>query len=279
MTLPASVLDPVLKSKLQIPPRPQVVCVLQEEVRKEMPDLARIGRAISGDVGLAGAILRIANSPAFGLSRKVTAIPQAIAVLGLKNSASLATALALRGSFGAQTSMERFWDTAEKVALLCSVLAQRLRGIKSDEAYTVGLFHDCGIPILMQHKPNYKQTLARANHADNRSFVEIETEEVGTSHCAVGYFLARSWELPDALCQTILWHHDTEVFSDPAIPDVVRNYVGIIHLAQHVQHLMVRSSMDFEWRKFAEPVLAHFGLTEEDFINLMDDAQDVLLDA
>lgn len=274
-----AVLDPVLQRKLHIPPRPEVVCVLQEELHREMPDLARIARAISADVGLAGALLRTVNSPALGLSRQVSAIPQAISLLGMRNVAGLATALVLRGSLGQTPSMERFWDTAEKTALLCAHLAQRLRDMAPDEAYTVGLFHDCGIPILMRYRANYKQTLARANKAGDRRFADVEMEDVGTHHGAVGYFLARSWNLPDALCQAILWHHDTGVFGAEDVAGTVRNYVGIIHLAEHIQHLTMRDSVDLEWTKFEVEILDHFALTGEDFLNLVDDARDLLCEA
>jgi len=273
-----SVLDPTLQRKLHIPPRPEVVCVLQEEMRKEVADLDRIGRHISADVGLAGEMLKAVNSPALGLSRKVVSIPQAITILGLKKVASLAMGLTLRGTMnGRQPSMERFWDTAEKTAVLCGHLARQLRGIAPDEAYTVGLFHDCGIPILMIYRDDYKNTLARANHAGDRKFAAVEEEEVGTHHGAVGYFLARSWALPEMLCQAILWHHDPAVFEDPGMTDAVRNYVGIIHLSEHILHLVMRNAPDLEWNKFESVVLDHFGLTEEDFINLLDDARDMLL--
>lgn len=275
-----AVLAPALQGRLRIPPRPEVVSVIQEEMRQEAPSLARIGRAIGADVGLAGALLRAVNSPAFGLARKVSSIPQAISLLGLRNAATLATALVLRGSLGQPpASMERFWDTAEKAALLCAHLARRLKGIPPDEAYSIGLFHDCGIPILMKHFPNYKATLARANHAGDRLFGQVEDEEIGTNHSAVGYFLARSWDLSDTLCQAILWHHDLEVFSDPAVPDAVRNHIGIIHLAEHIQHLAMRSAVDLEWTKFEMAVRDHFALTEEDFINLVDDALEAMADA
>jgi HD-like signal output (HDOD) protein len=271
-----AVLDPALQRRLHIPPRPEVVCVLQEEARREAPDLARIARAISADVSLAGAMLRTVNSPALGLARKVSAIPQAISLLGLRNVAGLATALVLRNCLGETPSMERFWDTAEKTALLCAHLAQRLRGIAPDEAYTAGLFHDCGIPILMRFRANYKLTLARANKTADRRFADVEMEDVGTHHGAVGYFLARSWDLPDALCQAILWHHDTGAFGADGVTDTVRNYIGIIHLAEHIQHRMVRNSADLEWAKFEGAILDHFALTEEDFINLLEDARDLL---
>lgn len=275
-----AVLNSALQSKLRIPPRPEVVCVIQEEMRREAPDLTRIGRAIGADVGLAGALLRAVNAPVFGLTRKVSSITQAISLLGLRNAATLATALVLRGTLSQEpASMERFWDTAEKAAMLGAHLAGRLKGIPLDEAYSIGLFHDCGIPILMKYFPNYKATLARANHAGDRPFTQVEEEEIGTNHATVGYFLARSWNLSDTLCQAILWHHDIEVFADPNVPDAVRNHIGIIQLAEHIQHLAMRSAVDLEWTKFETVVRAHFALTEEDFITLVDEAEEAMFGA
>jgi len=160
--------------------------------------------------------------------------------------------------------------------MLCAHLARQLRGIVPDEAFTAGLFHDCGIPILMQYKPEYKTILARANSTPDSDFTAVEESEIGTHHAAVGYFLARSWVLSDDLCQAILWHHDVAAFSAPSVHDMVRNFIGIIQLAEHIQHLAVRNSPDIEWAKFESIVLAHFGLNEEDLVNLLDGAQDVL---
>ena len=274
----AAELDPALVSKLTIPPRPEVVAVLFEETRREHPDLGRVSKRIAADVGLAAAMLKTVNSPAFGLVRKAKTVAHAVDLLGLRNVAGIATGLVLRHALGgdAQPALGRFWDTAEKVALICAHLARSLRGIAVDEAYTLGLFHDCGIPLLMRLYPRYKDTLARANRTGDRSFVAVEEEDTGTHHGAVGYFLARSWALPDALCRAILWHHDLEVFADPRIDDAVRNFVGIVHIAEHVQHLSMREAVDVEWLKFERPVLQHFALTEEDFINLVDNAQESL---
>jgi HD-like signal output (HDOD) protein len=246
---------------------------------RDVPALRRISKNISADVGLSAAMLKAVNSSAFGLATKARSIAQAVDILGMRNVSSIATGLAIRHALGSgdkNSDMTRFWDTAEKSALVCAHLARRLRGIPSDEAYTFGLFHDCGIPVLMGHHPRYKETLARANRSTDRSFVAVEEADIGTHHCAVGYFLARSWHLSDALCQGILWHHDREMFDDPQVPDAVRNFIGIAHIADHMQHLAIRSTVDVEWGKFAESVLRHFALTEEDFINLVDGTQEAL---
>ncbi|MDK9723412.1 MAG: HDOD domain-containing protein [Sterolibacteriaceae bacterium MAG5] len=268
-----------LVRNLAIPPRPEIVNVLFEEMSRDEPDLARVGQKIAADVGLAAAMLKVANSALFGGSGRARSVYQAIDLLGMRNVSSIATGLVIRHSLGGgkNAALERFWDTAEKVAMICAYLAKALRGIPVDEAYTLGLFHDCGIPLLMERFPNYRETLARANRAPDRSFFSVEDEEIGTNHGAVGYFLARSWSLHDDLCNAIRWHHEPDVFRDSEVSETVRNYVGLIHLAQHVQHRQMRSTTDVEWSKFVDVVLGHFALGEEDFINLVDGAQESLL--
>jgi len=43
-----------------------------------------------------------------------------------------------------------------------------------DEAYTLGLFHDCGIPILMEKYDDYAQTIQSAYNAEGIRITQIE---------------------------------------------------------------------------------------------------------
>jgi HD-like signal output (HDOD) protein len=90
--------------------------------------------------------------------------------------------------------------------MLCHFLARSLRGVPPDEAYTYGLFHNCGMPLLMQRFPGHRDTVMRASLGADVPITKMEEDETGTSHAILGYFLARSWMLPDHLCQTILFH-------------------------------------------------------------------------
>lgn len=261
---------------LAIPPRPAVVLMLQEELARDEPDLAKIKRTIGGDVGLAATILRAVNSAAFGLSRKIGSVPQAIDIIGLRNVSNIAVAMALRQQMTKSgASLERFWDTSEKVAQLCAFIAKRVRGIQPDEAYTYGLFHNCGIAVLMHRFPDYRDALIEANRTGDQRFTSVEERVVGTNHAVVGYFLARSWSLNPELCRAILLHHELDVFTGEAKDDLTSlSFVGIGHLGEHIHHKMTRSSQDTEWAKFSAEVLDHFGLDNEDFLNLVDDAEE-----
>lgn len=263
----------LLVRELRIPPRPEVVEILVEESAREAPNLQRISRAISADVALAGAVLKVVNSPAFRRPQAVASVAQAIDLLGLRNVASLTTGLVLRGAVGRGPSLERFWDSAEKVALICAQLSRQLRRTSPDVAYTYGLFHDAGIPMLMARFPDYKEALREANETEEGIFTAVEERRIGTHHAVVGYFMARSWHLPDTLCQAILMHHEVDVLDSGSEPPGVLDLMAIGHVAQHIHHVTQRDSRDIEWDKFETTALAQLGISDDEFVNLIEDTQ------
>ena len=259
---------------MHIPPRPEVVTALMEEKAKETPNLQRIAKLITADVGLSAAMIKAVNSASFGLDRKLASVPQALQMLGMKQVASIATALVMRNMSGggSTASLERFWDSAEKVALICARVAKKLHGIAADEAYSYGLFHNCGIPLLLNHFPRYKEALIAANSSIEQSFTACEEAAIGTSHAAVGYFLTRSWNLPTEICQATLRHHELDVFetSKTSPGDHMLDFIAIGHLAEHVHHLSARNGEDIEWNKYEHAVLKHFGLSDEDYQDIVE---------
>ncbi len=271
----------LLVRDLAIPPRPQVVTVLFEEMSKDAPDLLRVSKQISADVGLAAAMLKAVNSPLFRRNRKITSVSQAVDLLGLRNVSGIATGLVIKHSIGGgdkSPALERFWDSAEKVALICGFLARQLRGIPADEAYTYGLFHNCGIPLLLRRFPTYREALIRANtDREAATFTAVEDQAIGTNHAVVGYFMARSWHLAEYMSQAILHHHDPDVFSvGESIATEALNLIALGHMAERIDHIGSRSSEDVEWDRFERKVLRHFGLNEEEFTELADDALNAL---
>lgn len=271
----------ILLHELKFPPRPEVVMALAEESAKDQPDLARIGKVVKADVALAGAMLKAVNSPVWRRSRKITSVKQAIDLLGLTNVKSIATGLVLRTSVGAPSgqNMERFWDSAEKVALIGALIARGQSGITPDEAYTYGLFHDCGIPMLLHRFPGYRAALVKANQVEETSFTATEEQGVGTHHAVVGYFLARSWGLSDAVTKAILLHHEPDILESTDVAESTLDFVALGHLAQHIVHLMSRDSRDIEWERFGAATMKRFGLSDDDFLDLQEEAQAVQLAA
>ncbi|HLO61849.1 MAG TPA: HDOD domain-containing protein [Azonexus sp.] len=262
---------------VDIPPCPVVLIELDAELKKDIPDQREVGLLISRDVALSGHVMLIANSPAFSTGNKLASVMQAINVLGMRSVFNMVVGHLLKVALAGErdVSMERFWESSALTARVSAELAKRLRCVRPDVAYTFGLFHDCGIPLLMKRFPQTKDVLAQANACEERIFTEVEEGELGTNHAVVGYFLAKRWQLPDFISEAVLNHHDYSVLSQPGgIGDISRALIAVNVLAEHVTRLHNTGNGEEEWAKAAESVCAYFNLS----LGAVDDLIEDLLD-
>ncbi len=249
-----------------IPPRPAILNDIDREMAKHEPDFAHLARILGSDVALGAALLKSVNSPFFGFDKKVRSIQEALLVLGLKLVTSTIAGMSLRQAFRHVPDMERFWDASASIARVSGWLARRLHRncwVRPEDAYTFGLFRDCGIPILMVPFPDYRAVLGTANSERVRSFTEIENEQLSVNHADVGAMLAESWLLPDDLVQAIRHHHDlTGILERRSreFPAVVLPLIAIAQLAEHLIHLRTGRSQTHEWEKMAAQASGLLGI-------------------
>jgi len=263
---------------IDIPPRPQVLQIVMAEQQKKDPDLRKISVAVEKDAGMSAAMLRAANSPAFGLRKKVTSISSAVMLLGLNNSTSLITGLSLRVAMtpkSSQAKLNRFWNTAADIAVICSILAQRFKIMAADQAYIIGLFHDCGIPLMMQRFSNYAEKLAQSAPDAQELLVNLEEQHFNTNHALVGYLVARSWYLPEEIRLVILNHHDEELLLKPD-GDLLVRQVAMLTLACHLCYSDHWESEDTFWLRVGKNVMQFFDLSDEGLKDLDSDIKDIL---
>ena len=260
---------------LEIPPCPAVLADLSAEMKRADTSAARIANLISKDVALAGGVLKIANSPLFASGRRITSVSEALTMLGFKNVFNMVINQLLRKTLVTSElpmRMDRFWDSSAHNARVCAELAGTLRGISRDVAYSFGLFHDCGMPILMRRFADYKDTLKLANEADGRVFTDVEDERHGTNHAVIGYLMARNWALPESVAQAILVHHDYAVFDvDAHLPEETLVLVAINVLAERVTGMFLRSSDDRDWQRGKGGVGRFLGMNEGELNDLVED--------
>jgi HD-like signal output (HDOD) protein len=265
--------EDILKS-IHIPPCPEVVVTLMEEVRQPEVDFAKLVKLISGDVSLAASMLKTANSPFFALRNKVNSVQQAVSVLGLKNLTQIVRGSALQNALGGdRVSMERFWDRSNFTAVVASHMADKLDDVSREDAYTLGLFHDCGIPILMQKFPFYKETLAASNRSAEL-VITIEDQHYATNHAIVGHMLARNWYLPGHISQAILVHHDHTIFTQPGdrSTPVVCTLVAITLVAEHIVATFMDKPDDAEWHVSGQAAQEYLGISPEDIEDITEGA-------
>ena len=270
-------LDRLLKG-VDIPACPAVLTRLQNEIASPNASLSTIGTLIGSDVALAASVLKAANSPAFGLNRKVSTIQQALPVLGMRIITSLVSGIALRNAIGGGPRLDRFWDSSTRVAQLCARLTKKFRGVPADTAYSFGLIHDCGIAVLMGRFPDYRETLQLANSTYDRPFTDIEDERHDTNHAVLGYLLCRNWGLPAEISNAALLHHDLSIFEPDADTSAAksRTLVSLATLAAYFVGSFMRMNEDSIWQRGGTATMTHLGIDENDLYDLREMAFEAL---
>ena len=261
---------------IRIPPQPEILVEIDKELRQVEPDLPRVARLIHSDVSLSAGVLKVVNSVQFGLRRRVESVHQAVTLLGLDSLRNMLSAVVLKRSMEAcgLPSMPRYWDSAPAIASAAMEIARRLTRIPPDEAYTLGLFCDVGIPLLAGKFPDYIETLKLANTRERGRFTDLEEARYDTSHAVVGFYMAASWHLSPANQEAINSHHDVVDILGKNVPGgrEIETRLAVLKLAERAEHLCNRQQdPDPEWAQLGPQVIDYLGLSEPDFQELMDD--------
>ena len=276
-------LDSLMEGSLRdigIPPRPAILERISSEMLREEPDYKRLATIIGADVALSAGLIKTANSPFFGYRIRARTINEALMLLGLDVASRALAGIILRRVFPNSLHLERFWDASARIARVSGWLARRVGNhkLRPDDAYTFGLFRDCGIPVLMMRFPEYKGILARANSEEELGFTAIEEVQLPTNHAIVGCMLAHSWWLPEEIYLAIRYHHDPKVIATPSIPPPLtsRYRIAISQFAEHLVQRHTGLSHTREWPKLGEACLKLLDIAEDDIEDILAEAVPVI---
>lgn len=265
-------LDSLIRS-YNIPPQPHLLARIQEAG----DDINKIANIVSQDVALSSGLLQTINSPFYGLANHISSIQQAAVLLGLKAVKNIINCQLLKAQTGnyQNKDLSDFWQSTIDVANTASTLVQTLGFGSTDEAYTLGLFHNCGIPILMEKYSDYSNVMQAAYNADNTRITEIENEHYSTNHAVLGYMVSRTWKLPEHLRIAIRDHHnfDRLSFKYNEYGTEADTILAILKMAEHISHVhavLGKDHEDNEWNKIKNGLFEFLGISEPDFIDISD---------
>jgi len=247
-------IEAFLSKGVNLPPQPRILTEIDAVASKRNASMRSISDLVGRDAALTARMFKIIHSPFFGLRREIDSLDQAISIMGLEAALTVIKTSALKDAIGGNSqAMDAFWERANDIAGLCAQIAKKQRSvlrIAPEHAHMAGLFHDCGVPILMQRFPTYCKDLARA-----WPDLATEDEQHKTSHAVAGYLVARNWKLPDNVCQAVRHHHELE-----NVTDTDRTLTALLLMAIHLYNLTYGRD-DTEWDAVEAMVLTELGLT------------------
>jgi diguanylate cyclase (GGDEF)-like protein len=181
-----------------------------------VPDLAGV---VAVDPALSAKLLKVANSPLYGVRRITKNLRQALSVLGFDGSMTLALSFSLSSSVGASLNADlnriAYWRRSILAATACRALGELRQYKDLEELFLAALLQDIGILAFdSMMAQTYRPLLASANSHDE--LVAAEREHLGTDHAEVGAWLLRYWHLPDYVQQAVAGSHDPTSLQAPA---------------------------------------------------------------
>ena len=189
-------------------------------------------RAVAMDPALSAQVLKIANSPYFGVSRKVGHLRQALVLIGYEATRDLALALSLLSVCKRQTGpVTELWQHSLKAALVAKMLCDRVSPELSGEAFVAGLLHDIGklIACLIRDGDLFAVGAARSTPA---SLVE-EKDQDGFDHAELGAACLERWNLSEVTCLGIRHHHRPTEIDAPGPGGLLGRILFVANDAAH----------------------------------------------
>lgn len=164
-------------------------------------DVNELGRMVGQDPVLAARVLRLANSPFYGLSRQVSSLREAVLILGFSNLRGVVLSAGLIGAFSDSEAISRSLATAAAA----QTLARALR-LDQGPAFTAGLLHNLGALLLGHFDPVRWKTLTSEPGETTDTRLLRERQIFGFDHCELGADIAGDWRFPGVIQAAIRFH-------------------------------------------------------------------------
>ncbi|MGV1098303.1 HDOD domain-containing protein [Thiovibrio sp. JS02] len=200
----------IIKKFSELKTLPHVAIKVTQLANDDNSTMQDFEEIIKLDPVLVTRLLRLVNSPYFGLVQKVESIAKAVVFTGMKQLRNLVAVEALRNMFkgdGEDFSAQKLWLHSATVAILAEMVAKRIFAQEGEDVFLAGIIHDIGLIVENQVAGEQLREACRAFRDGKGPLIECEREAIGTDHAEVGYLLAKDWNLPQEVLASIKSHH------------------------------------------------------------------------
>jgi putative nucleotidyltransferase with HDIG domain len=259
---------PILEKLNDIPTLPIVATKVTELINDPNSSSAEIADVLKKDQVLTAKVLKLINSPYYGIPSEVTDVKRALAYLGFNTLAQLVLSVSVISLFAdrknSRFSLQDFWKHALGTAVASEVIAKRIGYPKPEECFTCGLLHDIGKIVLLQIAPEEFSKVVALTEKEKISFHESEKRLEIPSHGYLGEYIANKWRLPMVIRMSIRYHH-ADVTGMETMLDSIKPAVQSVALANQ---LVIKESIgysgDASGGLVTEALLKPIGLNDND---------------
>ena len=256
----------ILRNIFKLSPIPTVIHEILRLLENPTTTTSELNKTISKDQSLVAKILSIANSPLYGLQRKVSSLDLAILVLGFSEIKNIVSVLSMVETFVNKTDKyldkKEFWMHSFMTGTAAKRLSDDLDLPLRGESFIAGFLHDMGLSVMHRYLHSGFVEIYGLVESSEMNIEEAEEHVLGMTHAEIGHFLMDRWNFPPLLSDAVLYHHN------PALADKAKVIASIIHIADFMTQKLQKGH--FYWDKNLQlniEALATLGFKDEDELN------------
>lgn len=207
--------------EINLPSFPAVIIKIRDMLEDEECDFVRLGEIVSADAALVSRLFIFANSSYHNRSgEEVTSLNDALSRLGLELVRNTALALAIKQLVlsdkhrSIAAHLKRIWILSMRLSSLAHALASYAPGVRDEDAFMCGLFHEIGKVYILTKAGDFPGFL---DHEDSLRSILDEW------HTQIGQCIVETWGFSDEVVRSLDpgEHFDGHTHLAPELVDTV----------------------------------------------------------
>ncbi len=224
----------IVKETVELISLPDVYVRLRSIIFLPDSRMTDIAEVIVHDPAITARLLKLVNSPFFGLVAKVDTMTHAINLLGTQQVHDLVLATVVVDSFSGfsndSLNIYDFWFNGVYCAVTARLLAYHCKNVDTERPFIAGLLHKIGHLITHKVMPDESKQVAALMQEKNILSYLAERQVFGFDYAEIGAELMGDWQLPDSLQEI------TKCHVEPEKADAFKMETALIHIASIITH-------------------------------------------
>jgi HD-like signal output (HDOD) protein len=192
------ILCKVLEDSDDFPSLPGTVIKILEMISDPDLSLKDLAKVITTDAAMATRILKLVNSPFYGLNKRIDQIETALTYLGIDAITAMAISLSVTDSFEISESKEygELFQFSLSAAITADIIAEINILSFKNKIFLASLLQNIGMYLLLRHLGKDYSNLMKQAKEQNIRLTLLEYDKYGIDHLELGQMIASKWNLP-----------------------------------------------------------------------------------
>jgi HD-like signal output (HDOD) protein len=215
----------IVASEVKLVSFPDIYFKIRQVLDSPTSSAAQVADVISKDTSLAAKLLKLVNSPFYGLPQRIDSISRAVMVIGGQEISTLALGISAINTFkdipAELLNMRTFWEHSVAVGVFARALGKAMGHGAGERLFVSGILHDIGRLIMFKKLPHAAVEAIYYAKANQTPLYIAENDVMGFSHPLVGGLLLRAWKFPEVLVAIVACHHKPSASPDNIEPSIL----------------------------------------------------------